>query len=160
VSRTISASGLQSLFAQETESVWLPAVTVAHTDLPATLRFVANTQDIVYGGNTYLACPFELTIAPDNEESVPQARIRIDNVSQDITVAVRSTDTSPTITLEIFRVDSGGVVTREYGPHSYDLLTVNADALVVEGVVGYEHDFLNEQATADRFVPSLAPGLF
>jgi len=160
VSRTISAAGLQSLFAQETACAWIPAVTVTHADLPATLRFAANTQNLVYGGNTYLACPFELYLAADTEESVSQAKIKIDNVSRDIVQAVRSTDSSPTVTLEVFRVDSSGVVTREYGPNALSLLSVQADALVVEGTLGYEADWLNEAAVHDRFVPSLAPGLF
>lgn len=158
--RTVTLQGLQSMFAETSGAAWLPAATITHEDLPDTIRVVANTEPITYAGNEYLGCPFELYLAADTEQSVTQAKIKIDNVSNDISMAIRAPSTSPSIDLEIFRVDPNGTVTREVGPDHYLLLSAKVDAAVAEGTLGFEADFLNEPATCDRFTPSVAPGLF
>jgi hypothetical protein len=159
--REISAAGLISLFAETTDSAWIAALTLTDpAGVQPTLRACANTVDLSYGGHTYTACPFEWIMADDTETSVAQARIRVDNVSQEITLAIRQIIESPLIDLELFRVGPDGVVHREMGPSRFELLSCTADALVVEGTLGYEHDFLNESAQQYSFTPTLCPGLF
>lgn len=158
--REISADGMISLFAEATGQVWLAALTLADpANVLPTLRAVANTEDLDYGGHTYTACPFEWILADDTEQSVAQAKIRIDNVSQEISLAIRQITEPPLIDLEIFRVDTVGTVHRELGPSRFSLLTCSVDALVIEGTLGYEHDFLNESAQQYSFTPSVCPGL-
>jgi len=159
MSRAISLSGLQSLMAQETNHSWHCALTISGPSM-ATVRAIQNTVDVVYGAATYLACPFELTLAQDTEDSVPQATVRVDNVSRDLVTAIRTAAYSPDVDLEVFRIDTAGTVTREVGPMRFSLLTTKVDALVIEGTLGYLTDFLNESATKDRFVPSIARALF
>lgn len=158
--RAITTDGLRSMFAETTGSAWLPALTITHADLPDTIRVVANTVEIAYGGNVYLGCPFELFLAQDTESTVTQAKIRIDNVSGDLSLAIRAPSTPPTVDVEIFRVDADGTVTREIGPDRYSLLSARVDAAVAEGVLGYQNDFLNDPTQQDRFTPAVAPGLF
>lgn len=157
--RAITLSGLQSLMAQETDHSWHCAISISGPGM-ATVRAIQNTVDVVYGAFTYLACPFELTLAQDSEDSVPQATIRVDNVSRDLITAIRTAEYSPDVDLEIFRIDAAGAVTREVGPMRFSLLSTKADAMVIEGALGYLTDFLNESATKDRFVPSIARALF
>ncbi|HWO99206.1 MAG TPA: DUF1833 family protein [Methylococcus sp.] len=157
--RTLTLQGLQSLLAQETDSSWHCAITIAAPSM-TTARFIQNTVDVVYGANTYFASAFELVLAQDSEESVPQVTIRVDNVGREIIAGIRQATTAPDIDLEIFRIDGASVVTREIGPVRYNLLSVRADALVIEGNLGYLTDFLNEAATKDRFTPSIAKALF
>lgn len=159
--RAISLDGLISMFAETTDSVWLPAITITDpAGVQATIRAVANTVDLSYGGHTYTACPFEWQIADDTERSVAQSKIRIDNVSQEIIAAIRAITESPLIDLELFRVAPNGTITREMGPSRFDLLTCRATAAVIEGTLGYEHDFLNESSQHWNFTPTTAPGLF
>ncbi len=157
--RNLSLAGLQSLMAQETEHSWHCAISISGPSM-LTVRAIQNTVDVVYGAFTYLACPFELVLAQDSEEQVPQATIRVDNVSRDLIAAIRSAEYSPDVDLEIFRIDAAGTVTREIGPMRFSLLQAKADALVIEGTLGYLTDFLNESATKDRFVPTIARALF
>jgi hypothetical protein len=160
--RQLTLEGVQSLFAQDTADVWLPALTIAppEGETGQTLRAVANSVDIEYGGNTYTACPFELVLANDTEETVPQVQIRVDNVSRDLTRAVREAQGHPLVYVEIFRVNAAGAAIREMGPTEFSLLTVAVDSLTVEGTLGYQVDFLNEPAVIHRFTPNVAPGLF
>jgi hypothetical protein len=160
--RSLTLEGVQSLFAQDTASVWLPALTFAPPEGEAgdVLRVVSNMVDIEYEGNTYVACPFELSLANDSEEAAPQVQVRVDNVSQDLTRAVREASGSPIVVLEVFRVNPAGTVTREMGPAEFSLLSVTVDTLLVEGSLGYQTDVLNEPAVVHRFTPNVAPGLF
>ena len=160
--RNVSLAGLQSLLAEETASVWLFGVSFHPNeaeDYPDSY-FCSNTVDISFAGQTYTALPFEVTLAADSEETVPQARLRIDNVSRGLSEAIRQTTQPPTVNLRIFRIDGAGTVHLELGPSRFTLLSATVTALTVEGVLGYESDFLNEPAVHQRFTPSIAPALF
>jgi hypothetical protein len=162
--RNVSLQGLQSLVAEETASVWVFAISIhPNDDDPNQYEpnyFVANTQDVTFANQMYLALPFELSLAADNEESAPQARLKIDNVSRLLSEAVRQTNFAPTIYVRLFRIDENNVVHLELGPSRFNLLSASVNAQTVEGVLGYSNDFLNEPASHAKFTPSVAPALF
>lgn len=159
--RQVSIEGIRSLFAQETAHVWVPALTFTPPS-SAVINIVANTQDVIYPpltGDVYLAMPFELSLAPDTEDTVPQARIRVDNVDQSIVALLRTITEPLPVTLRVFRIEPDLTVFQELSSQ-FHLLSVTIDSLIVEGTLGYNIDFLNEPAVRDSFTPSVAPGLF
>lgn len=158
--REVTLAGLRAMFAQSTGSAIIPAVTLTHDTYSEPLRVAANTVPLVVDGNEYVACPFELTLAQDTDQSVTQPQISIDNVDAAISEAVRTVPSAPGVTLEIFRADPDGTVERQMGPDSYSLLSAKVDAQKVVGILGYQTDFLNAPAVHDLFVPAVAPGLF
>lgn len=158
--RTISAAGMQALFAESSEEIVLPLVTITHPDYPGTSRLVANMTDISYGGNTYTALPFEFVLAADTQDAVPVAKIRFDNVSRDLVALLRSVTTPATMQVEIIRIPATGPYVSEVGPLTYSLRNVSITATVVECTLAYETDFLNEPACRKRFDSIQAPGLF
>lgn len=159
--REVSPETLQAMMAESTATVLLPALTFTDPDgVQPTMRVVANNVDIPYGGNTYTALPFKLTLAPDTETSVPQAKISVDNVGLEVTAMIRQVDKKPLIDIELFAVDAAGTVRLELGPTRFTLLSVTATAVTIEGVLGYDFDFLNKSAQAHDFTPGLAPGMF
>lgn len=162
--RNVSLQGLQSLLAEETASVWCFGVSFHPSpDDPVQYDpsyFVANTQNITFSGQEYIALPFEVTLAADNEESPPQAKLRIDNVSRELSEAVRRTSYAPLVYIRVFRIDAGGEIHLELGPSKFTLLAATVNALTVEGTLGYSNDFLNEPASHSKFTPSIAPALF
>lgn len=161
--RQVSLEGLRSLFAQETAHAWLPALSFVP---PAgygysQVNVVANTEGVLVGGVLYEPRPFEMVLAPDTEETVPQARIRVDNIDQSLIQMLRSVQEPMEIGLLILRVAPGAAEAAvEVGPSQFHLLAVTLDALVIEGTLGFNVDFLNEPATRDTFTPAVAPGLF
>lgn len=162
--RSVSLDGLQSLFAQDTAHAWMPALVfrppvVDGHDFGVT-RIVADTVPHTYGGHLFEAFPFELTLAPDTEDTTPQARVRIDNVDRRLVEALRTLTEPPPIDLYVFRVAPNGEVSAELGPSEFHLLAITMDALVIEGTLGFNVDFLNEPATRDTFTPAVAPGIF
>lgn len=170
--RNVSLDGLRSMIAQQTESVWVFGITFKPTggdDYPVT-NYCNNMENFRYPypeGDEYWALPFEVTLASDNEETVPQARIRIDNVSLVFSNVIRQTNNPPDVELRVFRIEEEVINDEkvwkpylELGPSKFRLLGATVNSLTVEGTIGYEHDILNEPATQHRFTPTQAPALF
>ena len=170
--RNVSLDGLRSMIAQQTEAIWVFGVTFKPTggDVYPVTNYCNNSENFRFpypNGDEYWALPFEVTLASENEETVPQARIRIDNVSLVFSNVIRRTDNPPDVELRIFRLNQevvGGekvwVPYLEMGPSSFRLLGATVNSLTVEGTIGYEHDVLNEAATQHRFTPLQAPAIF
>lgn len=170
--RNVSLDGLQSMIAQQTDSIWVFGLTFSPTggdDYPVT-HFCNNTENFRFpypNGDEYVALPFEVTMAAENEETVPQAKIRIDNVSLVFSNVIRRTDNPPNVELRVFRLEEEVVNGEktwvpylELGPSAFTLLNATVNSLTVEGTIGYEHDILNDPAIQHRFTPVQAPALF
>jgi len=161
--RSLTLDGIQSLFAQTTDHVWLLAATI--TPAPGkpglTWRFVSNNEDIVYSGNTYTKLGLEVNWAADDEDSVPQAQLKLSNVGREAIPLIRQAELSdhPQAFLELFRVHGSSVV-RELGPTKWDVLGADVDVGFVTLTLGINVDFLNEPAQIHTLSPNLAPGLF
>lgn len=166
--RVLSLAGVQSLLAEQTRDVWVFGVVIskaAEDPKPYWVnRYVANTVGIKYATFDYTALPFEVTLAADTEDSPPQARLRIDNVALQLSIEIRNTHYPPDVELQLFRITPG-----ENGAEQqvnlemsakFTLLSATANALTVEGILGYRNDFLNEPAMHTRFTPMLCPALF
>ena len=160
MSRTLSLEGLQALFAEHTGDVICEAITITHDDLVDPVRLVSNTEPISWNGNEYSPFPFEITLAPDVEETMPVVQVVIDNIHRDLIANLRSWESPPDVELEIFRIDADRKLTREIGTDMFSLRTASWDAHTIRARLAYEYDVLNEPAVKDRFTPNLAPGLF
>lgn len=159
--REVSPSTLQSMMAESTATALLGAITFTDPDgVQPTIRAVSNTVDIEYGGHTYQAIPFKLTLAKDTESQVPQAKISIDGVGQEVTAMVRQVTGRPTLDIEVLAVAPNGDVTREIGPLSYVLLEISGTASTLEATLGYDLDILNQSAQHYDFTPGVARALF
>lgn len=175
--RNVTVEGLHSLLAEATGMVWIFGISFhANENDPepfAPLYLCSDMRNLTYAGasgdilpaNTeFIGYPFEVTLAADNEESVPQAKIKIDNVSREFTAVIRSTKFAPEINLYVFRIknnpDDTYEMHLEMGPSSFTLLSASGNAVTVEGTIGYENDILNEPATQHYLTPTQAPAIF
>jgi len=158
--RTLTAAALQAILAPQMGSQIHQLLTLDHASLGSPYRLVDDTLDMVHGGETYTAWPFEITLPDDTEERIPEVRVRIDNVGRQIMTWIRGVTSAPTVTYEIVHKAIGGTITTEVGPLSFRVTELDYDALAIEGVLGYEADYLNEPAVRHRFDPTIAPGLF
>lgn len=146
-----------SAFAQETTDVWLVLVTIEHADLAAPIRVVNNTEDVVSGGDTYTAFPFEVTL-PDSKDDAPdRGRLVIDNVSREIAQAIRSITSPATVTFEVIRAAAPDTIEMTWP--FFKLTNVKWDVLQVSGDLTLE-DFTSEPYPAGIFSPAGFPGLF
>lgn len=159
---SISADALKEMFAQESGCVFLSLLTVLDTTTSELIRFVDDNVDLVYGGNTYIAAPFQpIWSADEDEDTVPNVKIVVDAVDQRLVDALRSITEPPTATMELIMKKPNGVISSEIGP--IDMLILGYDNMThgsIELTLGFESDVLNEFATKDRFSPGLSPGIF
>lgn len=161
--RVLSLAGVQALLAEQTDHAWVFAVRLSRgTDDPGAYweeHYVSNTVGFDFQGIKYLPLPMEVTLAADNEDAPPQARLRIDNVWRGASEAVRKTHYPPNVRLMLFRITPDGTPNLEM-TSDFTLLSATVNNLTVEGILGYRNDFLNEPALHTRFTPMLCPGLF
>lgn len=163
--RTLSADGLKEIFSQDSGDVFLNLVTIDHDDLDTPIRVVNNNEDISHGGETYVAFPFEVNLPPEQEESMPYATLKIDVVDQQISQVIRELQTRPTVTLEVIRVSinpttQAKTITSEISVGDFVLSNVSYNHLSLTAKIGFEENFLTQNATKDIFDKSMFPGIF
>ena len=111
---TISAAGLDELAAQETGTAWLVLLTLDHPDLDRPIRVTSDGVATTSNGEVFESFPFEVTLPDDVEGRAPQARLRIDNTSQEIIALLRGLVTPPSLAIQIVRSTNPDVVEREW----------------------------------------------
>jgi hypothetical protein len=157
MSRAVSATGLRSLFAEESSEVWVVLLTLDHVDLPVAIRVCSDAVDIVSRGETFVSFPFELTLPDDTDGGPPRATLTIDNVSREIAEAVRSVTSPPSVVIEVVRAAEPNVV--EAVLPVFELRNVRYNAQTVSGELEVE-DLTSEPYPADSFTPAKFRGLF
>ena len=111
---TLSAAGVAELAAQETGTAWIVLLTLTHPDLPTPIRVTSDGVATVCNGNTYDPFPFDVTLPDDVEGRAPQARLRIDNTSQEIVAVLRGLVTPPALTIKIVRSADPNYIERSW----------------------------------------------
>jgi hypothetical protein len=111
---TLSSIAITEISAQECETAWLVLLTISHPDLPVPIRVTSDAVATTSSGNVYTAFPFDITLPEDIEGRAPQARLSIDNTSQEIIAALRGLITPPTISIYIVRADAPDIIERQW----------------------------------------------
>ncbi len=157
MSRNVSATLKQAIFAQETDEAFIVLLTISHSDLSVPIRVSSDSTNTVSRGDTYIAYPFDLSLPADSDERPPRARVAIDNVDRVLVTAIRSITGAPTVLMEIVRASD--LETVEVSFPDFQLKDVRYNALVVEGDLVIEA-FEEEPYPADIFSPANFPGVF
>jgi len=157
VSRDLSLTARQALYADATDEVFLILLTLSHDDLEAPIRVTSDAVETVSRGDTFVPFPFDLQLPDDQEGKAPKAKLVIDNVDRSIVRAIRSLSTAPTALIEIVRAAAPDTVEATF--EDFRLINVTYDAKRVEGVLSIE-DFVAEPYPAATFSPGFFPGMF
>lgn len=157
MSRTVSESTSAGLYDESTGEVFLMLVTLDHDDLVTPIRLTNNAVNIDSNGDTYLALPFEITLAHDSGDTLPRLKAKIDNVEDTIVSTIRSLTTAPTISVNIVRGDDPDTI--EISFPNFTLADARYSAVSIEGEFTLQH-YLNEPFPSDSFTPARFPGLF
>lgn len=153
--RSLSALAVASQNAQETGEVWLVLLTITAEGMQP-LRVVNNNQDVVSGGNTFIAFPFEIELPSEEPDSPSGARLRIDNVDKRIVEAIRSISSPPSVTLQVVLASQPNTI--ELSFEGLTLRGVTYDADSVRGDLVFEAIY-TEPITLS-IIPTRFPGLF
>ena len=158
--RTVDPSVLAQMLAPQTGHSVIPLLKISHSSLTTPLYYAGDYKDVTYNSQVYTAFPFEIVLPDDTDETVPQVKLVIDNVGQDLVNLIRSAGDPPSIQLHFVDISPSNVVTLLIGPLDFSLLGVSYTMSVIEMSLGYESDLLNAAATSEFFDPTIAPGLF
>jgi hypothetical protein len=157
MSRDVSAAFIAACNAAETGEGFYVLITIEHEDLPAAIRLNNSGATLVSRGETFLACPVQVTLTDDTEDRPPQAKLVMDNIDRTMVAAVRSINSPCTVTLEV--VKDSDLDTVEAELTDFQLRDVTYNALTIEGTLSLEALF-SEPAVGWTFSPTYFPGLF
>jgi len=150
---TVSATFKAAAYAQQTSEVFLKLLTIEHDDLASPIRVVDNTENIESNGETYLAAGFDVKLPDDDGRTT----LSVCNVDRVMVQAIRSIDSSPTISLSVIMASDPDTI--EVGPFVMQLVDVGYDAFTISGTLSFD-DFLIEPYPGDTFSPGQFKGLF
>jgi hypothetical protein len=131
---------------------------ITHTDLPVPIRVVRDTQDLIARGNTYNACPFDITLPDDIEGQIPQATIQVDNVGRDLTEWLEVSRGGQGAKCRLIMLYRSDPDVFEYDM-TLDLNGLKIDNQKVSGNLGFVNT-LGQVAVVKTFTPQTAPGLW
>lgn len=165
MSRSSSSSMKEEVFGQTTGEVYATLITLDHDDLDEPLRLASDLKDTLSNGSKgiisqtreFIFFPFELIPPGEDGERVPTGKLRMDNVSREIILAVREISSPVDVTIEIVRVSDPDTI--EVLISGFQLRNIRGDALTVEGELSTTQ-FDLEPFPSGRFTASSFPGLF
>lgn len=157
MSRNVSLTLKQAVFAPETDAVFIILLTIDHPNLAMPIRLTSDAVDTVSRGNTFIRFPFDLSLPDDGADRPPRARLTIDNVDRQIVQAIRSISSAPTVLMEIVRDADPNTVEASFP--EFKMLEVGYDSLAVSFELNLEQ-FRAEPWPAALFTPGDFPGLF
>lgn len=102
-----------TLLARQADKVLVALLTVSHADLAAPLRLCTGMpgDDIVSGGNTFTAAPFDIGW-PNDDDQVPVAQLVAMNVDRAIGHALESINDPAEVTLQAVLASSPDTIER------------------------------------------------
>lgn len=157
MSRSFSPTTVKSINSLETGNAFWFLVTIRHPDLPTPYRFVNNTVDVVSNGVTYVAYPFNITLAVDDGQSLPQVAVEFDNVDRELIDVVRGLTSAPLVDLQLILSNAPNIV--EMSLIDMSLIDLDFDMQSISGNL-ISGDLLNASYPSDSYEPAQFPTLF
>jgi hypothetical protein len=155
--RTTSRALRETIFAQETDDVVTILLTINHPSITEPIRVCLDNANIVSRGDTYVSFPFSLVLPDDTNDNPPAATIEISNVDKQITDALQTITSPPTLLMEIIRVADPDVV--EISLPEFTMTQVKIDVMTIQASLAIENMAIEPYPSA-QFTPSGFPGLF
>jgi hypothetical protein len=156
----ISAKQLRGMLAQECDEVFLMCVTISHPSFADPYRLVTDMQPLTRAAGVFQPFAFTLQLPNQDDTSMPQVQMSIDNVDNSILLAIRNLPPGvrPDILMEIVTASEPDILAA--GVADYKILSIDYDDGSVNATIGFEDDILNTAIPGDSYTPTNSPGLF
>lgn len=140
MSRNVSDTLKEQVFAQEMNDPAIILITITHADLAEDINVSSDPTEVlgsglrgtISNGTEYTQFPFELVLQEQSENLLTRAKLRIDNVTRDIINAIRTARNDPP-EVQIQVVLASDPDTVEINMTDLQLNNISATALSVEG---------------------------
>ena len=158
---TVSDELKMAVNAPELDDEFIILVTLTHSSLSIPIRICSHDEDIVSQGETFIACPFEITLPLDDPEQPLRAQARIDNVDRRIS---ESLERAQEVSREFIEVKFDLILesdpdTLEIEHDDFILKDVKVNSLDITGTLTLE-DYSVEPYPAPVYTPGTFPGGF
>lgn len=141
------------------DTLVVTAVEITHPAVTAPIRVINDTKDRTIAGNNFVAARFRARLADDADGQAPRAELVIDNVGEELTQWVESSDGGNGAVVKLMQVvDShwDGVV--EWSVE-LDVVGMRVTTQSVTARLGFD-PMLHRPAVQIRHDPDHSPGLF
>ena len=129
--RSTSAAFRQQIFQPFRDDSFKHLLVIDHAAFATPFRFVSDIEDLVSGGDTYTAFPFQI-VYPQDDDRDPQATLRIQNVDDRIGSTLLALDIDAvSLTLRIVLASSPDTVEAEWS--NFELVDVEIGAMFITG---------------------------
>jgi hypothetical protein len=127
-------------------------------DVPGNyIRIVNNTENIVSRGETFIGCPFSMSLPDVNDNSLSDFTISVDNVDPRIWQGIRMLNAAPLVWIEVILASDPD--TPLLSTHSLRLREASATAQTISGKL-VPDSIWRMGFPAHDFDPSQNPGMF
>lgn len=148
---------IRAVLEPNTGEVFLFLLTFNHQSFSQPIRLVNNLENIVSRGHDYLAFPLELTLPPDDGDSLPTIQISCENATLELVDEVRSITGPMSLKIEFIMASSPDVV--EFSIEDMRVAQVEYDKQNLKMTCTVD-DLLNTSFPKERYLPSNFGGLF
>lgn len=152
----------QISYAQSAADGILHLIEITHSSFgspPVPIRLAANTEDVVYGSNTYTAFPFDIRMpALRDDGTFQEGALVISAVNQQLVAVVRNITTPATISHFTVFISAPGSIA--HGPFTYSVRGAQRYTRRALEIPLRAEPVLEEECPWKRLSPSRAPGLF
>jgi hypothetical protein len=156
--RPVSALLRSATYGEETPEVFLQLLRIYHASIiGGPLRLVNNPTSIVSNGEEYIGCPFNIDVAADRDDVLPEVQLAVDNVDRLIVATLRTITTPIEVEMEVVVASTPDVI--EMQAQRSTMRVATWDIHTVNGTLKFE-DMLNEPYPGGTFTAKKYPGLF
>lgn len=157
MSRNFSTNFKTNLNLVTAKDLPIIALEITHPNLSQPVRIVNDAKDLQSLNNTYIACPFSMSILSDSDKERPKAVLSISNIGREMTRWIEQTQggVGTEIKIKILRRDEPDNIEYEV-TLSFTEITVTTQSIA--GVLGFENLY-RKTAINKFFTSKVAAGL-
>jgi len=131
---------------------------IAHEELAGPVRVCNNTEDVVSGGQNYVATAFQFSLPDDRDGQPPRATLTFGNVGRDLMQWIEQAGGGEGAALTVRQIRAGAPDVIEY-EITVSLQSITATVSSITAELGYDA-LLDRPVMQLRYDPSVAPGIF
>ncbi len=148
----------QALNSVNSCEIIVTALEITSPKLASPIRITNGGEDVVSNGDTYIFCPYEITMPDDVDSQLPKSRLRIANIGRDIIRWIDQSQGGEDVQVRL-------LMFLKSDPNKYELDIclfmddISISTYEITASLGY-NDILNKPAVAIPYNYRVAPGLF
>jgi len=158
MSKSYSDNFKKTVHAVDADESPIILIEIDRDDLSVPIRLVNDSANVTHQSNTFIACPFRVSIPDEPEQGLPTASLAIDNVGKELSYWVDQCDWTLPTTCKLIQIMRSDPNVAEWSI-TMDMTDVAMDSLQITAKLGFE-DLFSAPGVNFKYTPVNAPGIF